>query len=316
MSEYLFPTPGSGLKSLLDYKAKTGGVFSEKEAAIDIMLALDKGNINSERHLAKRWSWSASKVHRNKSILIEKAGQWRRFERVKQTEAEVKQPEAKIGQKSIKKAHIEAEVKQPEAEVKQPVYIYPRATDTELQITDKKNLNKPIPSAKNKKTAKVFSRDSWQHQFSTDHFEFLKQLNVAPKAALKNEQKTLEKGAAEFDKINRLDGYSQDDIKLVLCWLLKEDNWWIQSGNYASVTKLRKSKDGQRYFERFLIQAKKQNGRTGKQSSRKARPAANAGEVARIYDIALEAASDTPGGSAGGDDDSQFLGFAANGGAS
>lgn len=278
MSEYLFPTPGSGLKSLLDYKAKTGGVFSEKEATIDIMLSLDTGQIKPERYLAKRWSWSASKVHRSKPNLIEKAGKWRRFEGVKQTEARVKQTEARIGQKSTKKRHFEAEVKQAEAEVKQGDYIYPRATDTELQITDKKNLNNLTTSAKGKeqslrpdeksrrvKSSKVkvsemvFEKGDWRWQFAKGFYDHLNKRSKLGTPLLSNPSKTLLAWCHVFRKLNDARGYSKESIYKVCQWLFsdsKQARWWIDGGKLGTAEKLLdKTRSGDKYiFELLQIQ--------------------------------------------------------------
>lgn len=59
MSEYLFPVPGSVLKKLLDFKAKLGAEFSEKEAIADVMIDIDKDIDRNPRDYAKRWSWKS-----------------------------------------------------------------------------------------------------------------------------------------------------------------------------------------------------------------------------------------------------------------
>ena len=145
---YLFPVPAKPQRSLLDFKAEHGGVFSEDEATMDMMLMMDRGETKPERFLAKRWGWNPARVHRQKKALEAAAKGWREWNTntsvgVKQAEAEVKQAEAKSRVISSKNAASEAEVKQAEAEVKQPLYIHPRASEldrtTEL---DKENSDR------------------------------------------------------------------------------------------------------------------------------------------------------------------------------
>lgn len=68
--EFLFPIPGSALRTLLDFKAEHGVEFSDDEAAADIMLALDRvdrgqaSEIKPIRYYAKRWKWSRNRVNR------------------------------------------------------------------------------------------------------------------------------------------------------------------------------------------------------------------------------------------------------------
>lgn len=76
---YLFPTPGSPLRKLLDGKASRGEKFSEDEAAIDIMLALDRDDIKPQRYYAKRWDWPKSTVAKKLPTLLDTANGWRDF---------------------------------------------------------------------------------------------------------------------------------------------------------------------------------------------------------------------------------------------
>ena len=134
-----------------------------------------------------------------------------------------------------------------------------KSTRTE-KGTIKKEQEKGTIKKRNTHKENKFARNSWQVTFSYRHFQGLKKAGVAPYSALKNETKTIADGADVFDKIVRLDSRTREDIELVLSWLFSPGNWWINNGNYASVKKLRKKSDGQTFFERFLIQAKRQNG--------------------------------------------------------
>ena len=118
---YLFPAPAEHQRSLLDFKAQAGGVFTEGEAAIDIMLAADRGDVRPHRYYAARWKWSASKAYRLLDDLLAEAASWRSFgaSAVKHPEAEVKQRETKTRQQATEQAASEAGVKHPETEVKQ-----------------------------------------------------------------------------------------------------------------------------------------------------------------------------------------------------
>jgi hypothetical protein len=76
---FLFPTPGYVLRDLLDERAQSDEPFSEKLAAADIMLALDRGDLKPVRYYARRWAWSKSKVHRHLDRLKTQARDWRQF---------------------------------------------------------------------------------------------------------------------------------------------------------------------------------------------------------------------------------------------
>ena len=76
---YLFPAPAKPLRSLLDFKARAGEEFSEEEAALDVMLALDRDDLRPLRYLAKRWGWSKNRVHRGLDDLRATAAEWRSF---------------------------------------------------------------------------------------------------------------------------------------------------------------------------------------------------------------------------------------------
>lgn len=103
MAEYLFPVPGSVARSLLDHKAEAGGVFSDGEAAADVMLALDrvklgrqkprgKHGIGTERYLATRWGWTRWRVSESLDALVDQAGLWRAGASQNQPNASQTQP--------------------------------------------------------------------------------------------------------------------------------------------------------------------------------------------------------------------------------
>ena len=84
MSEYFFPVPGSELRRMLDRKARRQEEFSEAEATMDVMLALDRGDLRPQRYYARRWGWSKGRTARALSSkrsdnLQGQARRWRRF---------------------------------------------------------------------------------------------------------------------------------------------------------------------------------------------------------------------------------------------
>lgn len=140
---YLFPVPAKPLRSLLDAKAKRGEEFSDDEAALDVMLAIDRDDLRPHRYLAKRWGWSASRAYRTLSELEATAADWRSFGQasggasVKHPETEVKHGETKTGQNDAVTAASETQVKHPETEAKR------YRTDPDLKT--QKNQSPPTP---------------------------------------------------------------------------------------------------------------------------------------------------------------------------
>ena len=173
----------------------------------------------------------------------------------------------------------------------------PQLQNDDPQLHIKPKVKPKTKTNKKTKGSKAFSPDSWQYQISAEHFGMLKALQIAPRLALQNEEKTIQTGAAIFDKLERLDGHTKKEIDLVLDWLLRPECWWIRTGNYASATKLRDKKGDQTYFEKFLIEARQKNGKTkaGTDGNSTYSPVSN---YARIHSIA-EAALNTEQGSMG-----------------
>jgi len=178
------------------------------------------------------------------------------------------------------------------------------STNVVAESTPSENQKgKPKTKTKKEKGSKVFSPDSWQYQISAEHFGILKALQIAPRRALQNAEKTIQNGAAIFDKLERLDGHTQDEIYLVLGWLLTPQNWWVKTANYASASKLRDKKNDQTYFEKFLIEARQKNGKSGTAKSDGNSTYSPATSYARIHSIAAAALNpeQRPMGSTGTD---------------
>ncbi|MEM6286611.1 MAG: hypothetical protein AAF845_05600 [Bacteroidota bacterium] len=135
--DYFFPVLPAPLRSLLDAKAKRGEEFSEDEAVLDVMLALDRNDLRPHRYLAKRWGWSASRAYRVLDALRTEAARWRRFGAdVKHSETEVKHSETENAHIVAVKGTSETQVKHSETEAKQ----YRTDSDTRTQ----KKQNPPI----------------------------------------------------------------------------------------------------------------------------------------------------------------------------
>ncbi|MDZ4345728.1 MAG: hypothetical protein U1E51_25215 [Candidatus Binatia bacterium] len=104
-----------------------------------------------------------------------------------------------------------------------------------------------------------FKPTTWQHKFAVRFAKRLKEFGClhaevarAPKDKLEGH---LQKWADTLDKLERIDGHSQDTITSVLKWLLREDNWWINTKNVRSAAKFRdKNSDGEKYFDVMLAQ--------------------------------------------------------------
>jgi len=174
------------------------------------------------------------------------------------------------------------------------------AVPKESRLVEKKS-----PSHKKKSTH--FDSSSWQYRFASAHLDALERLSVAPQSALRDKPKTIQRDAAVFDKLHRIDGHTQEEIQRVMKWLLSPTNWWIENGNYASAEKLRKSKDGQKFFEKFQIQSLNKNG-SAKSSTNNRTPAApeagstgythgaSYGDVLRAVQVANRTLNPEPGG--------------------
>jgi hypothetical protein len=92
--------------SLLDGKARTGEPFTEEEATLDVMLAVDREDLRPLRYYAARWSWSKNRVHRALDELAKTAGEWRGFNgrSVGQAGTEVGQAGTRTGPNGTKRA--------------------------------------------------------------------------------------------------------------------------------------------------------------------------------------------------------------------
>ena len=76
-----------------------------------------------------------------------------------------------------------------------------------------------------------------------------------------------EQWADEFRKLREIDDKPEQVIRAVLTWLVTVDDWWISSGNFNSALKLRrKDKDGQTYFKRFELAARRSTTDNGRAS--------------------------------------------------
>jgi len=61
-----------------------------------------------------------------------------------------------------------------------------------------------------------------------------------------------------YDKLIRIDKYSEDDILSIVKEYRSDGNWWKDSGNFESLIKLRKkNKDGIKYIDLFKTKLKK-----------------------------------------------------------
>lgn len=65
----------------------------------------------------------------------------------------------------------------------------------------------------------------------------------------------MQKWADVFDKLHRIDGYTQEEIAEVIKWLVAPGSWWMQTGNVRSAMKLRAKARGseETYFDQFFV---------------------------------------------------------------
>jgi hypothetical protein len=130
-------------------------------------------------------------------------------------------------------------------------------TEVNHQLTPSKNQQGKPKRKTNKRDGADFPADGWQMIFASTAYDRLLSFDLLPASMRQKRPDTLQAFAAEFDKLNRIDGHEQDAIAEVMRWLLTAGNWWIDTANFRSVLKLRKPhKDGGTYFDQFLSQAK------------------------------------------------------------
>lgn len=114
-------------------------------------------------------------------------------------------------------------------------------------ISDKEKMKaeKPPPS---------WCADDWQLQYAETFAERLAEADCLDKGIMRktnsDRAKVMQNWADVFDKIHRLDGYPIKEISSLLSWLFQKGNWWIETKNIRTATKLRKTNsDGERYFD-------------------------------------------------------------------
>jgi len=127
------------------------------------------------------------------------------------------------------------------------------------------------PKRRKKRTVTTFEEGSWQYEFSATFFLHLVNLGIIDQAVVT--EKKIQSGAAAFDQVTRIKpGYSKEDIRDTMSWLLKPDNWWMIKRAIQTPAKLMEKHDKNdcKYFEtirsQFLADATggpSRNGRGG-----------------------------------------------------
>jgi len=114
---------------------------------------------------------------------------------------------------------------------------------------------KKKPKKKTETIVKKWSETDWQFEAGSGLFYGLKSLGYLTSETERNEDAEIQAWAEEIDKLNRIDGHSQDTIFKVCNWVLRD--WWAESGNFRSARKFRKrDRSGDKYFDVFLIRMK------------------------------------------------------------
>lgn len=277
--EYLFPAPAGPLRSLLDRAAASGAEFTEEEAALDAMLAIDRDDLKPIRYLAGRWSWSASRVHRKLTGLRETAGAWRRFY-AGQDETTAGQSETRTGSDCTCKAGSETLAGQSETDLGQ----YSTDPDNRTREGSAEAAPADSPEARlSRRQRRVaeppcaasraaegstphadgstetsgadFSDEDWQLQAARFAFKTLEAAECVDRPLQKpgrRREDALQKWADTFDKLVRIDGYSKAEIGQLLRWLARPGNWWTETKNVRSFQNVRLSRQGTRKIDQLF----------------------------------------------------------------
>jgi len=68
-----------------------------------------------------------------------------------------------------------------------------------------------------------------------------------------------------YDKLMRIDGYSEESILYVVKYFRNEDNWWYASGNFQTLLKLRRlNTEKVKYMDMFVAKIKAEHNATRK----------------------------------------------------
>lgn len=108
-----------------------------------------------------------------------------------------------------------------------------------------------------------FSEEDWQYRAAELVEERLIAFGTMGRPLT---EKQRQQWALVFARLERCDHHTVETIGFVMKWLLREDNWWITSNNFASAKKLRdpdKQAPERKYFDRFLLDARKEVGQSG-----------------------------------------------------
>ena len=168
---YLFPAPASAFRGLLDFAASQGKEFSDDEAALDLMLAMDRGKVKPFRYLAKRWGWSYHKVrtafkgderYDTPPWIEEKVNDWRTFygstqqassdQKSNHTQSKSNHTQSKNGAVDTYEGDKQSQSNQKQSESNQ------YSTDTELD-TDKKITTSNVADPFTKRDAEIWFRE-------------------------------------------------------------------------------------------------------------------------------------------------------------
>ena len=130
---------------------------------------------------------------------------------------------------------------------------------------------------------------TFAHQCSRAAYQSLNRLGRLTRHARQHPGKTLRKWTVTFDRLQRLDDYEPNEIKQTMSWLLQEDNWWIEQGNFRSAAKLRKKRSGtqETFFEHYLMKAKSKPSDSDARQRAKNDPAATKQRAQQNARIAL-----------------------------
>lgn len=155
--------------------------------------------------------------------------------------------------------------------------IYQNATEPKFSATeiwpDRGSFDESPPTNTKKTANPAFDDDSWQLRGARWTMDRLEKLDALHPSVLrtKSREQALQSWADVLDKLHRIDGYALEDIKGTLIWLLRDDNWWIETRNFGSLDGVRASKRGARKFDTLYAKWKAEQAPKKKTEARYAR---------------------------------------------
>ena len=99
----------------------------------------------------------------------------------------------------------------------------------------------------------VYLNTTWQYKYAVNFWALCHKYNSLTVPQWMKKSLVLQQWADEFDKIVRTKKGNEEQVRRVMLWLTRIDDFWFSTGNLASPKKFhKKNRDGLFYFEFFL----------------------------------------------------------------